>query len=420
MTNGIYQKTISSLSEFLDNNFTSSEELERCIFAFLKNIIGFDNAYIFFTNPDSIQLKYVSEDKHILEKNETFIFERSLSDLLFSKSIDLLSKKHELISVLGLFSFNSFCLSKLAIRNTVYGFILLCDNSINKYQNEHLEILKAASSVISYKIKDAELSDIFKLQLKALKDGILESTALYKEVQTLNTKLVAADKVKNEFLANITHELRTPLNSIIGFSDALKSKIFGQLNDKQNEYINEINISGINLLGMINEILDISKIEAGAMKVNKMEYLFSRSVSESLNMIKPLADKKNIKIVTCIEDENRPIYADYQKVNQILYNLMSNAIKFTPNGGKIILSSKFIRNSFQFCVTDSGCGIAKENQEKIFEKFVQLENSYTKSESSTGLGLTIVKDFVTLHGGKISLKSALNKGCEFCICLPLQ
>lgn len=160
------------------------------------------------------------------------------------------------------------------------------------YSNADLDALNAVSSVFSYILKDMELSNVFKLQLKALKDGILEKNQAYKTIKEQNERILEADKVKNEFLANISHELRTPLNSILGFSDILSAQLYGNLNSKQEEYINDIKVSATHLLGMINEVLDMSKIEANAMKIVKSSFWISRAVNEACNILMPLAQKR--------------------------------------------------------------------------------------------------------------------------------
>ena len=258
---------------------------------------------------------------------------------------------------------------------------------------------------------------MFKIQLQALKDGIIEKNKAYKTIKEQNEKILEADKIKNEFLANVSHELRTPLNCILGFSDILSTELYGNLNEKQAEYINDIKVSATHLLGMINEILDMSKIEANAMKIVKSVFWISRAVDEVSNILHPLAQKKNIKII-----KNMPVdfevFADYQKIQQILYNLVSNAIKYSPENDEVEISISTDDEIYKITVHDNGIGIDKKYHGKIFAKFVQLDSAYTKKESSTGLGLTITKELVELHGGKISVISEINNGSTFIVEIP--
>jgi signal transduction histidine kinase len=251
-----------------------------------------------------------------------------------------------------------------------------------------------------------------------LKEGIVETNDAYKTIKEQNLKVLESDRIKNEFLANISHELRTPLNAIIGFSEVLSAKLFGELNEKQTDYVKDIHVSGIHLLGMINEILDISKIEAHAMTLNPGRFMISRAIDEVVNVVKPLADKKHI----CIEKKNPQdceVFADFQKISQILYNLLSNAIKFSDKSDKIFVAVEFTPNSFLIKIEDKGIGIDEKYHGKIFAKFVQLQSSYTKNESSTGLGLTITKQLVEMHNGTISVKSEVGKGTTFIVEIPL-
>ena len=287
----------------------------------------------------------------------------------------------------------------------------------NFYKQEDLDALNAIASVMSYLLKDAELSNVFKIQLKALKDGIVEKNNAYKTIKEQNEKILEADKVKNEFLANISHELRTPLNSILGFSDILGTQLYGNLNSKQEEYVNDIKVSATHLLGMINEVLDMSKIEANAMKIVKSAFWISRAVDEVANILYPLAQKKNI-ILKKNMDADFEVFADYQKIQQILYNLVSNAIKYSPENDEVEITVNADDESFRIFVHDNGIGIDKKYHGKIFAKFVQLDSAYTKKESSTGLGLTITKELVELHGGKISLISEVNNGSTFIVEIP--
>lgn len=413
----VYKKAITYLPMFFDSQLQFDAH-GAGIFEPLRKIINFDEGYVFFLNPDSIRLKYLFGQNRRHSIDDIFQIDTQIKRDLFIPANNFFGVKNPLIKLLNLNNSNSFLTIKLVIRNTVYGFILLCKNEMNYYSSEDIDISSAIGSVISYKIKDIELSDIFKIQLQALKDGLVQTKLAYKTIKQQNLKILESDRIKNEFLANISHELRTPLNAIIGFSEVLSAKLFGELNEKQEEYINDIYISGIHLLGMINEILDISKIEARAMTINRTEFFISQAVDEVVNVLKPLADKKSISINKIIQDES--IYADFLKIKQILYNLLSNAIKFTNDNGKISVKAKFEKNNFFLEVKDNGIGIEKKYQDQIFMKFVQLENAYTKTESSTGLGLTITKELVEMHNGKIIVESEAGNGTAFIITIPLS
>ena len=303
---------------------------------------------------------------------------------------------------------NNTLITKLTIKESVFGFLVVSIN--DDFNNEVIQSLTTLSNVISYKIKDYELSEVFKLQLKAMQDAVLDKQKAYEIIKKQHKKLQEIDKTKNLFLANISHDLRTPLNAIIGFSQALDSKIFGELNEKQAEYIKDIQISGLHLLGMINEILDISKLEAHVMKYTPTELSSKQVIQEAINILEPLYTNKNINLKFNCEFDGL-IKADYQKFQQILFNLLSNAIKFTHKDGKIVITSRADKKNFILKIQDNGIGIEKKNHSKIFKKFVHLDNVYTKN--STGLGLTITKELVKLHNGKITLESELNKGTTF-------
>ena len=383
------------------------------LFRKLEKVFIFDEGYVFFANPDSLQLKYVYK-KQDCEKN--YKLPNDLKEFVFSKNGAILTNNDKLTNLLGL-SLSSYIVAKISIKSTIFGLILLGKREKNFYKKEDLNALDVVSSILSYVLKDSELSKVFKLQLKALKDGIIEKNKAYKTIKEQNEKILEADKVKNEFLANVSHELRTPLNSILGFSDILSTQLYGNLNPKQEEYINDIKVSATHLLGMINEILDMSKLEAKAMKIVKSTFWISQAVNEACNILMPLANKKNI-ILEKDTPEDFEVFADYQKMQQILYNLISNAIKYSPENDIIDIKVSSSDESYKIAIHDNGIGIDKKYHGKIFAKFVQLDSAYTKKESSTGLGLTITKELVELHEGKISLVSEINNGSTFIVEIP--
>lgn len=389
------------------------------IFRKLEKMLVFDEGFIYFINPESLQLKYSYKKHANYEEEKVFPMGAEIKKFAFSKDgkiVDGDSKFVETIELKGSRQ-NSYIVSKISIKSTVFGLIVLSKREENFYAKADLAALNAASSVLSYVLKDLELSNVFKIQLKALKDGILEKNQAYKTIKEQNEKILEADKVKNEFLANISHELRTPLNSILGFSDILGAQLYGNLNHKQEEYVNDIKVSATHLLGMINEILDMSKIEANAMKIVKSTFWITRAVDEVCNILMPLAQKKNITINKALSTDFE-VFADYQKIQQILYNLVSNAIKYSPENDTIDISAICGEEGFKIAVHDNGIGIDKKYHGKIFAKFVQLDSAYTKKESSTGLGLTITKELVELHNGKISLISEVNNGSTFIVDIP--
>jgi PAS domain S-box-containing protein len=238
----------------------------------------------------------------------------------------------------------------------------------------------------------------------------------------MHAKIVAeaANRSKDEFLATMSHELRTPLTSIIGFSDILKDKMFGELNEKQNHYVDHILDAGNHLLQLINDVLDLSKVEAGKMELIYERFSPSDAVDEVNTLLSPLAMDKRIKLAIDTDGNIEEIHADRTKFKQVLYNLASNAIKFTPEKGTVSIISGISENMLRVCVKDTGIGISLEDQAKLFQPFRQL-NSYTTNEyAGTGLGLALVKRFVEMHNGKVWVDSIVGEGSEFYFSIPVN
>ena len=228
-----------------------------------------------------------------------------------------------------------------------------------------------------------------------------------------------ANRAKSEFLAAMSHELRTPLNAIIGFSEILRDEILGTINDEQKELVIDIRTSGNHLLAMINDILDLSKIEAGKMDLQLENFSVKEVVTEVNTIVNALANKKQIQL-TLEFDEDVTIEADKIKFKQILYNLLSNAIKFTDKAGKVTTKFEVTSSALLGSVTDTGVGISPQNREKLFQPFTQLDASSTRAQSGTGLGLALTNRLIQLHGGKIRVESEINKGSTFSFTFPLR
>jgi signal transduction histidine kinase len=217
----------------------------------------------------------------------------------------------------------------------------------------------------------------------------------------------------------MSHELRTPLNAIIGFSEVLQEHMFGDMNEKQEEYINDIHSSGKHLLSLINDILDLSKVEAGRMELEIETFDMPAAIDNALTLIKERAGRHDIELSSTVDAAVGEIRADERKFKQILLNLLSNAVKFTPEGGRIAVAAAAVDNMIQVSVTDTGIGIAPEDCNAVFEEFRQVGSDYTKKAEGTGLGLALTRKFVELHGGKIWVTSEVGKGSTFTFTLPV-
>jgi two-component system sensor histidine kinase BarA len=238
------------------------------------------------------------------------------------------------------------------------------------------------------------------------------------ELAQANMALFESNRLKGDFLATMSHELRTPLNSILGFSDVLLSG--DHLSEKQHRWVQNIQTSGQKLLNLINDILDLAKIEAGKMHVRLEEFSLHDVCEGLLNMFRPMAEKKNIDLRSQIEPDIPVLRQDATKFQQILQNLLSNAIKFTPEGGRVLLKAEADARHVIVTVSDTGVGIAPEEQELVFQKFRQSGNPLTREHAGTGLGLSIVREMCKLLGGEILLQSELGRGSTFTIRLPRQ
>jgi PAS domain S-box-containing protein len=240
-----------------------------------------------------------------------------------------------------------------------------------------------------------------------------------RELELRSREIERADRLKSEFLASMSHELRTPLHTIIGFSELLGEELEGPLNEKQKRFIQHIHKDSMHLLQLINDILDLSKIEAGRLELRPEPFDVATVVTESLASIRTLADAKMLSLETVL-DVPAALEADRLRVKQVLVNLLSNAVKFTPDGGQVRVEA-YIRNGLvAFTVSDTGVGIAREEHQSIFDKFHQVGATAKGVREGTGLGLAITKRLVEEHGGTIQVESEPNRGSRFTFTIPLQ
>ncbi|MBN2109841.1 MAG: PAS domain S-box protein [Methanosarcinaceae archaeon] len=301
---------------------------------------------------------------------------------------------------------SSLLVIPLFIDKRTCGFIGL-DNvkSTGSWSQDDMAILGTVSHLLSSSIEN-----------ERKKVQIDKNT---RKLSETNMELQRSVKVKDAFLANMSHELRTPLNSIIGYSDMLLSGIAGEINEKQCRYLNHISSSGKHLLEIINDILDISKVESGKMELLYETIHVSYIIESVINIVSPMADRKQIDLIFNNKIDGMLIEADPVRFKQIISNLLINAIKFTDERGEVSIDVKKERDLLNVSIGDSGIGIAPEDKDKLFQPFQQLDSSYARKYEGTGLGLALVKDLVELHGGNIWVESEPCKGSIFSFTIPL-
>jgi signal transduction histidine kinase/putative methionine-R-sulfoxide reductase with GAF domain len=248
----------------------------------------------------------------------------------------------------------------------------------------------------------------------------IQNARLFREIEDKSRQLEIANKHKSEFLASMSHELRTPLNAIIGFSEVLLERLFGEVNAKQDDYLKDIHSSGKHLLSLINDILDLSKVEAGRMELEPSRVDLDAAIGNALALIRERAQHHAITLGKDVDAALGTIVADERKLKQILLNLLSNAVKFTPDGGRIDVLARRVGDVAEIAVRDTGIGIAPEDQAAVFEEFRQVGTDRLRRQEGTGLGLALARRFVELHGGTLRVDSRLGEGATFTFTLPLH
>ncbi len=271
--------------------------------------------------------------------------------------------------------------------------------------------------------RDRKLQGVFAAARDVTERKRLDQVLQEKNVELENARVVAekTNLTKSDFLANMSHELRTPLNAVIGFSEVLQDQMFGQINEKQQEYVNNILTSGRHLLSLINDILDLSKVESGKMELELSSFLLRESLDASVMMLKEKALKGGVGLhLNLAAEADVHLSADLRKMKQILFNLISNAVKFTPKNGTIQVSAVRDGDFIEISVADTGIGIREDDIPKLFQAFTQLESVYTKGFEGTGLGLALTRQLVELHGGRIWMESTFGTGSRFSFTIPLS
>ena len=281
---------------------------------------------------------------------------------------------------------------------------------------------RADGEVIYADINAAMLSLEGRHHMVGIFRDVTEQRRMVEELRVARQTAETASRAKSDFLASMSHELRTPLNAIIGFAEVLSDETFGELNERQNRYVGHVETSGKHLLALINDILDLSKVEAGKMKLALGEVRVRDLLVTSMTMIQETATRNGIRLAADVEPdvEHLTIRADERKLRQVLFNLLSNAVKFTPSGGSIQGRAWLEGDEVLVSVRDDGIGIAPEDQDRVFQEFEQVDSSLARAHQGTGLGLGLSRRLMELHGGRIWLVSeGTDMGSTFTIAIPL-
>ena len=418
------QQSVVGLLGQLGGVFTSSLNLKENIDFMLQAISGmvqFDAASVFLLNEDRTELHAFatypfSEQVNNINKfrvgegivgwtvqtNEMVNIPDAIEDPRF-KIVDPARAPRSMLLI------------PLSSPQRAIGAMTMARREVQHFTDVEAALVQVIVTQAAISIENAQLYTKMQGQMGQIADQNAE-------LEDANTQVQEISRLKSEFLANMSHELRTPLNSILGFSEILKDNLAGTLSEEQRvECLEAIHASGEHLLQLINDVLDMSKIEAGRMDLILGEYVVDAAIREVVTVVKSLAGRKGIELSVVVQPEDLVVYADKGKFKQVIYNLLSNAIKFTPDNGSVFVDAKILgeHSDLLVTVTDSGVGIPAEHIDKIWTEFYMIQGEHQK-QKGTGLGLALVRKLVELHGGKIEVFSQEGKGSTFTFTMPMQ
>jgi len=380
---------------------------------------------------DELTLELLIQDDEILPKQRIPSGEGLNAWVVQNHAPLLLGKFGEEEAVIGVTAFDDGLATQswlgvpMIARDRVIGVISVQSYNQGEFTRDDVLLLTAVANQAAVAIDNAKLYEELEDLTYALEERVQERT---NELRETNLQLMAADRAKNEFLAKMSHELRTPLNSIIGFSSVLQQSPPEQLPPKLLKFLDNINAAGNHLLNLINDILDLSKIEAGKVELRLEAFDLRETVASVERVMKGFADEASIRIEASVDDDVPNVMLDEGRLKQILFNLLSNAVKFSPDGGLVTLRIERIDairspiqcESVRIDVSDEGMGIPHEDLGRIFDEFYQADQSRTAGKSGTGLGLSLTKNFIELHRGTIEVRSEPGQGSTFTMFLPID
>jgi signal transduction histidine kinase/CheY-like chemotaxis protein len=414
-------KVIVDLLGQVGKLFTSSLELKETIDFMLKaasDLVACDAATVFLLDEDDVNLSAIA----------TFPFAEAVSRVarfhLGEGIVGWAAEKRKVVSVADAtqdrrfknlemgYSPRSALIMPLESPRRLVGALTIARREVKPFTSIEQALMQIIANQAAISIDNSRL---YAAQTKQLKE-IADRT---RELEVANAQIAEISRLKSEFLANMSHELRTPLNAILGFSEILKDNLVELTEEQRHECLENIHTSGKHLLELVNDVLDLSKIEAGRMELSYDRFRVNNAVREVHNVIRSLSERRDIDLKIAVEPEELEVRADKSKFKQVLYNLLSNAIKFTAQGGRVWVSSRADAGMLVVEVGDTGVGIPREHHERIFDEFYQLDTATTRQVEGTGLGLSLTRRLVELHAGTIGVESELGRGSVFTFRLPL-
>ncbi|MGI8847417.1 MAG: hybrid sensor histidine kinase/response regulator [Candidatus Dormibacteria bacterium] len=404
------------------NLFTSSLELKETIDFMLKaasDLVSCDAATVFLTDDD---------DSGALQAIATFPFADAVAQVarfrLGEGIVGWAAQKRKVVSVVDAtqdrrfkslnmsYTPRSVLIMPLESPRRLVGALTLTRREVKPFTSIEQAVMQIIANQAAISIDNARLYSTQVAQFKEIADRT-------RELEIANAEIGEISRLKSDFLANMSHELRTPLNAILGFSEILKDNLVQLTEEQRHECLENIHASGKHLLELVNDVLDLSKIEAGRMELSYDRFSAMGAIREVHNVIRSLSERGDIDLSFSIEPEDLEVRADKSKYKQILYNLLSNAIKFTTQGGRVWVKGWTAEGMLRIEVGDTGLGIPREHHERIFNEFYQLDSAPHRQVEGTGLGLSLTRRLVELHGGRIGVESELGKGSVFTFAIPL-
>ena len=411
-----YDRTMAEVMSICTNSYVRIDILTN-IMDLLGLRIGFDTGIYYTYNEwlGSMEL-IIAHPKDLTVTSNSFKLQESiLSDAVIHKKFVVLEENLTMAMLPLLKSSIAMADKQTTVvlpvhhQDRIFGVLLF--GTTKKVDSYEIEFLKRVTVQLGISLNGIKQLD----HLKALSQQL---KARQLEIEAKNWELERANRLKSEFLANMSHELRTPLNTVIGFSELLERQYFGELNQRQQEYVKDIKESGEHLLSLINDILDLSKIESGSMELDLQDVYLPDLLNGSLRMFREKGMKKQISMSLELTEEISIVVADPRKIKQVIYNLLSNAIKFTPEGGNVLVSAEDKVDFLEVSILDNGIGIAEEDLSKLFEEFSQVDGSLARRHEGTGLGLALSKKMLEIHGGRIWVESKPGIGSKFTFSIP--